>query len=370
MITEKWMFNYNLAKRYLKENGSLLIPHNYFVTENDQIYNLGSWISYQRMQYKKNKLLKKQIDLLNEINMIWDAKKYIAEKKQTEWFEYYELVKKYYEENGDLLIDENYVIKHDGKNFYLAKWLSKQRKKYKDGKLTQEKKQLLEKLKMVWNGSNSIEETRKSRWDTYYELAKEYFEVHKDLLVRLDYVVVKSGKEYNLGNWIYTQRKNYKENTLNKKYKDMLNEIEMVWDVWEFKKNEKEFEIYYDFLKEYYKEHKDLLIPFNYIRVKRSKEYKVGEWLAKKREAYKNEDWVQLPKKQKRLLDELHMVWDIPLYISTRNYINEQYSYYEQGLLDDTVINQLLKENVFKYSDGHSLQKTSVYDLYRKNTKK
>ena len=74
---------------------------------------LGLWINTQRRAYKRKnnrKLSKKQIELLNEIEMVW-AVKNNKEIIPNKWLKNYELAKKYYEEHGNLLIPTTYVCK-------------------------------------------------------------------------------------------------------------------------------------------------------------------------------------------------------------------------------------------------------------------
>ena len=67
-----WKEMYLRAKLYFIEHGNLLIPIK-FKTEDG--YNLGRWISTQRMSYKNDTLSYERIYLLNLIGMIWDISK-------------------------------------------------------------------------------------------------------------------------------------------------------------------------------------------------------------------------------------------------------------------------------------------------------
>ena len=69
--SDSWNRNYDLAKDYYKEHGNLLIPRSYII---DNIA-LGNWIHLQRNYYKKNKLTKEKIDLLESIGMVWNPPK-------------------------------------------------------------------------------------------------------------------------------------------------------------------------------------------------------------------------------------------------------------------------------------------------------
>ena len=75
---EVWNQMYMLAESYFKEYGNLKIKQ-VFKTLNgidydEKGYNLGIWINTQRREYKKDKLSKEKIELLDQIGMVWEIK--------------------------------------------------------------------------------------------------------------------------------------------------------------------------------------------------------------------------------------------------------------------------------------------------------
>ena len=80
----------------------------------------------------------------------------------------------------------------------------------------------------------------REKWKEMYELAKQYYQKHGNLLVPARYVC-KGGTK--LGQWIWVQRKAYKNRTISKekrankfspltdKQVKLLEEIGMVWSV-------------------------------------------------------------------------------------------------------------------------------------------
>ncbi|MBR1413466.1 MAG: helicase associated domain-containing protein [Bacilli bacterium] len=69
--SDEWLFYYNLAKDYYIDNGSLIVPTDY---KTKQGFFLGYWISNQRKN--KDRLNNEQLELLDDIGMIWDTKLY------------------------------------------------------------------------------------------------------------------------------------------------------------------------------------------------------------------------------------------------------------------------------------------------------
>lgn len=71
----QWENNYSLAKQYYETYGNLNIPKRYKIND----ISLGTWIVRQRQNYYgkgKRQLTNEEIELLNNIGMIWDIEDY------------------------------------------------------------------------------------------------------------------------------------------------------------------------------------------------------------------------------------------------------------------------------------------------------
>ena len=232
-LKDTWEEKYELAKKYYEEHGNLLIPYHYKING----INLGSWISRQRQDYKNKKLIQERIDLLNEIKVVWNIKRYTKNMttNDAKWEEKYELAKKYYDEHGNLLIPQRYEIN----GVYLGHWISNQRELYKDGSLSEERIKKLEVIAMVWY----VEKTDKYnidrcnvKWEEKYELAKKYYEEHGNLLIPQRYEI----NGVYLGHWICTQRIYYEKSLL---IKERIKKLEAIGMIWNFKKYKLEISI-------------------------------------------------------------------------------------------------------------------------------
>ncbi len=182
-------------------------------------------------------------------NENYDADLNIKEQKHTinekKWLENYELAKKYYEENGDLLVSFRYKVNYNNKIYNLGTWIGTQRNEYRLGKLSDKRINLLNKIGMVWNVKEFKKENIEEKWLFNYNLAKDYFNKFGNLLIPFSYEIIIDGKIYRLGHWIHNQRKaywGYYGYRLTTIQIDMLNEIGMQWQL---KSNKKE-ENYYD----------------------------------------------------------------------------------------------------------------------------
>ena len=122
---DAWNKMYELAKKYYEHYGDLKIPNRFKTVNgyetNGNGYNLGGWISWQRVKYKTGTLSEDRIEKLEEIGMMWnirkdtDTKKVLCDKhgidsSLVENISYMELFAKI-----NYLLDNNMDIIIDGK---------------------------------------------------------------------------------------------------------------------------------------------------------------------------------------------------------------------------------------------------------------
>ena len=112
---EEWI---ERARAYREAHGDLLVPRNYVT---DDGYALGEWITYRRKEYHEGVLTESEILSLDECGMVWK----VVDRK--DWRASYIEAKRYYEENGDLLVPHDYVTE-DG--YALGFWIERQRLKH------------------------------------------------------------------------------------------------------------------------------------------------------------------------------------------------------------------------------------------------
>lgn len=126
-IFGKWVLP--TRKEYKQAHGDLLIPHSYVCEDG---YKLGGWIANQRNNRNSNdkyrQLNDEQIKRLDSIGMVWDMVEY-------SWNRAYESALAFWKENGHIHVPRG---TRNG-NIDLQSWVSEQRKKYKQGKLSQDR---------------------------------------------------------------------------------------------------------------------------------------------------------------------------------------------------------------------------------------
>jgi len=106
-LPDKWENNFEFAEAYYEAHGNLNIPFTYVTIENVAI---GKWLNNQRSIFhgrtKYGSLSKRQIPKLNEIGMDW----MISLEKN--WNTGYNVVRGYFELNGNFNVTVKYSTKH------------------------------------------------------------------------------------------------------------------------------------------------------------------------------------------------------------------------------------------------------------------
>lgn len=199
----------------------------------------------------------------------------------------------YYLKHGDLKVPKRYVTET---GMQLGIWIQTQRAIYNGtgkGELSEERVEALNAIGMVWG--NLLDTV----WNDAWELAREYHQANGDLLVPDSFVIV----GFDLGKWIAYQRNRKKSGKLPAERAAKLDEIGMVWDVFDAR-----WEMHYRQAKEYFEVHGNLDIPRTY----RTKDgFLLGLWVAAQRRNRTDEGkGKKLSQAQIDKLTAIGMVWD------------------------------------------------------------
>jgi hypothetical protein len=126
----QWHEKYQELVQYAQENGNANPPQRHAT--------LGTWVTTQRIRYSKGILSQDRIDLLEKLNgWSWDP-------KGSQWQEKYQELVQYAQENGNACPPRSHET--------LGFWVSKQRSNYKNGKLSEDRINLLHSLQgWVWS---------------------------------------------------------------------------------------------------------------------------------------------------------------------------------------------------------------------------
>lgn len=268
MINENdWPLKYKEAVKFYEKNGHLRVPNTY--TQNG--INLGRWIQIQRQLYKKNKVTYDRVVLLNKIGMVWNLDRSL--KYNLKWALVYKEVLKYYEENGNIEIPIEYSVIIKGEEVYLNNWIAVQRTMFLQGKLSLDKKEMLDKVGMVWKIRNRYS------WDKMFSLALDYYSLNGNLFIPKNYQVIVNGETVNLGTWVTNQRRNYKAGVLAPLRISKLEEIGMVWEDVKVASNNKRWLIMYKEALRYLEENGNLKVPSDYVVTIDDEVYLLNSWI-------------------------------------------------------------------------------------------
>lgn len=130
-----WNSCYELLKQYRKYNSNIWPSDE----ETYYTYNLGEWCKVQKILKKLNKLDSEHEYLLNKIGFKWDI-------EETQWENYYELLKKFREENPNTW-PKCYQF-YEG--FPLGQWCMELRQRKKYNSLAPEQERLLNEINFAW----------------------------------------------------------------------------------------------------------------------------------------------------------------------------------------------------------------------------
>ena len=275
-VDDKWMEKYTLAKEYFETHGNLDISASY-VTESG--VKLGTWYRSVVNLFRKGQLSEYRLALMKEIGFKENS---YAERS---WNQMYELAEEYFKVNGDLNINAGYETPNGEK---LGVWISSQRSAYAKGKLSQERVDALEKISMSWQRD-------KSRWNTAYEYAVQYYSENGNIDVAARYA---ASDGFALGAWIAAQRKKYSAGKLTEKQIGQLEALKICWNP-----NDSAWEIGFDHALSYFNANGSLNISGAYAC---EDGYKLSTWINNQRYKYRNG---KLKKERIDRLNELDIVW-------------------------------------------------------------
>ena len=239
VLTPSWDVMYREARAYYEANKDLMVPVTYFTEKG---YSLGRWIRTQRVNYRRGEpaLTDERIAALDQIGMDWGS------VLKARWLRMYRLAKRYYNENGNLTVPYEY----EAEGQKLGLWISTQRDSYKHGRLKEEQIRLLEAIDMSWDRFES-------KWDRAYSFCRRYvLEVGNINEVPKDFAY----DEFRPLSWIQVQRNRKKSGKLTQERIRRLEEIGIVWDVYESL-----WENGYAHACDYRKAHGNMKVPTGYI---------------------------------------------------------------------------------------------------------
>lgn len=143
----RWERQYQAARTYYREHGDLNIPSQYVTPDG---FKLGEWLKRMRRDHRKGVLKEDAIRRLEALGITWDV-------RDSQWEDFFQSARRYYQEHGDLRIAPSYV---DPGGKCLGTWVQRLRRWYKQGKLSAGQIRRLEGIGMIWEVVPARRDTR------------------------------------------------------------------------------------------------------------------------------------------------------------------------------------------------------------------
>uniref|UniRef100_A0A7S2YR94 Helicase-associated domain-containing protein n=1 Tax=Entomoneis paludosa TaxID=265537 RepID=A0A7S2YR94_9STRA len=288
-----WNERYERLSQLYLEHGERV-----YVKLNKVDAKLSSWVSAQRHDRKESKLSRDRIEKLDKLNFKWHG-------SGSKWIDHYHDLVEFHEQNGHSKVPLEY--KHRPK---LGRWVADQRvayRLYNEGKksgMTADKIEKLEKLNFPW-----ALRPRES-WMTHYEALCQYRTKHGNCLVPQ-----RHEENLGLGEWVRTQRKQYKlySEDKNKPGCSITDEkvqlLENINFEWKCKASPEDWMTRYNELGKYLEQHGDCNVPKVY-QANRA----LGNWVQHQRKHYKafhSNRPTKITEERIQLLERMGFQWQV-----------------------------------------------------------
>jgi hypothetical protein len=222
--------------RYKQQHGNANAPVTYKTLEG---FHLGTWQINQRQLFRNGTLEQDRIKKLEETGFVWD-------RLEESFNQGFQETLRYENQQGNVNAPYNYETPE---GFSLGTWQKYQRTKFKDGTLEQDRIRMLEEIGFVWD---KLEEL----FNQGFEETLRYKSQHGKANAPQSY---KTPEAFNLGSWQTTQRRKFKNGTLEQDKIKKLEETGFVLD-----RSEESFNQGFEETLRYKKQHGDANAPHSY----------------------------------------------------------------------------------------------------------
>lgn len=283
-----WEKMFAALAAYKNGHGNCNVPQG--LKDNPQ---LAAWCATQRVKYtapsiKRGKLSPDRIKRLEELGFEWypyaDA-----------WEEMYAALSKYKQTHGDCNVPDGWKY-----NPKLGMWCGRQRKLYKNKKLSPDRVTRLEKAGFVWDRFEVA-------WEEMFAALTSYKQAYGDCDVPREWK-----DNPSLADWCNNQRTICTNNKLSPDRTKRLKQLGFVWNPLEAA-----WEEMFAALTAYMQAHGDCNVPHRW------KDHPgLGVWCGTQRQSYKNN---KLPTERAKRLEQLGFVW-VPLAVAWEETWEEMYA--------------------------------------------
>ena len=206
--SEAWDAQYQAAKQFYADHGNL----DFTGSNKAEEKKINRWLLRQRKLKSEGRLSEKQIDLLDEIGMIWEI--------EDPWEVGFSHAAEYFQEHGNLNVPSGYTCP-DG--YKLSMWISNQKSNHntptKYHTISAEQTSRLEAIGMVWRPSEA-------QWLEGYRHAAAYLKKLGGESWKTNYISPEDG--YQTGAWMRGQFRAWKAGSLKPERLKLLQKIGLI----------------------------------------------------------------------------------------------------------------------------------------------
>ena len=211
------------------------------------------------------------------------------------WMGMFEKLVQYKKQHTNTMVPKRY--NEDPK---LGSWVTEQRRYYKNDELNPNRVDLLNPINFTWEGVKERKKGRKidnEKWMEMFQKLVGYKKQHKNTIVSRYYK-----NDSKLGQWVNTQRIEYKKDELNPNRVNLLNSVGFEWaGVVRGKIDNEKWIGMFQKLEAYKEMYRNTLVPHRY-----EEDPKLGHWVDRQRKTYKND---QLLPNRADLLNSIGSEW-------------------------------------------------------------
>ena len=185
---------------------------------------------------KRGELRNEYRKQLEEIGFLWDAN----ERNESHWQTMFAELRTFKERHGHSRVTEDYSKK-------LANWTKRQRKDWKKGRLTDERKKLLDTVEFMWDSGDEANDS----WEQMFALLARYKSQFGSCRVPDS-----RRQKSNLGRWVRSQRQARRKGRLREDRIKRLSQIGFAWQPYD-----SNWETMLVALKAYHQKHRNCNVP-------------------------------------------------------------------------------------------------------------
>jgi hypothetical protein len=287
-----WMWDAHGAKfprglgalaQFAEREGHVLVPLGHVESFDGGDYNLGSWVSAKRQNYRTGKLPSEQVVALEAFpGWAWEAREALREQAFERGLA---ALVQFAEREGHALVPMGHVEPFEGADHNLGVWVMARRAQFKEGSLSTERVAALEAFP-GW-GWEAREALREQAFERGLAALAQFVERESHSRVVQTHVESYKGADYNLGVWVMARRAQFKEGGLSTERVAAL-EAFPGWG-WGRKRGNSAvaFERGLAALAQFVEREGHARVPHGHVELFEGTEYPLGDWASARRQFFK-----------------------------------------------------------------------------------